>query len=145
MLTRKETHTTPIGIQQTGIINHLPATMPPTQTPAPTSTPTPTPTPTPTQVNAELQPTVPLLTNTNQSVIGAVASFILVGEQTGDFSLISEEKEKNNLTNHIHALFRLNFFNYKCRQIAMEWTSGKILLQKIGIEERLQENWWRGA
>jgi len=95
----RNTHTTPIGIQQTGIINHLPATMPPTQTPAPTSTPTPT------QVNAELQPTVPLLTNTNQSVIGAVASFISVGEQTGDFSLISEEKEKNNLTNHIHALF----------------------------------------
>ena len=27
----------------------------------------------------------------------------------------------------------------------MEWTSGKILLQKNGIEERLQENWWRGA
>jgi len=95
----RNTCTTPIGIQQTGIINHPAATMPPTQMPAPTSTPMPT------QVNTELQLTVPLLTNTNQSVIGAVASFILVGERTGDFSLISEEKEKNNLTNHIHALF----------------------------------------
>ena len=70
----RNTHTTPIGIQQTGIINHPPATTLPTQMPAPTSTPMPT------EVNAELQPTVPLLTNTNQSVIGAVASFILAGE-----------------------------------------------------------------
>jgi len=95
----RRTHTTHIGIQQTAIINHPTATTLPTQTPALTTTPTTT------QVNAELQSTVPLLTNTNQSVIGAVASFILVGEQTGDFSSISEEKEKNNLTNHIHALF----------------------------------------
>ena len=97
----RSTHTTPIGIQQTSIINHPPATTPQTPTPAPMTTPTTT------QVNVELQSTVPLLTNTNQSVIGAVASFILVGEQTGDFSSISEEKEKNNSTNHIHVLFRL--------------------------------------
>jgi len=106
--------------------------------------PAPMSTPMPTQVSAELQLNVPLLTNTNQSVIGTVASFISVGEQTGDFSLISEEKEKNNLTNHMHALFRL-------KQLLQVWTNcnGMDMWQnsftKNGIEERLEENWWRGT
>ena len=86
-----------------------------------------------------------MLTNTNQSVIGAVASFILVGEQTGDFSLISEKKEKNILTNHIHALFQLKKFITSVDKLQWNGQVAKFFYKKIGIEDRLQENWWRGA
>ena len=79
-------------------------------------------------------------------MIGAVSSFVSVGDRTGDTSSISEDlRENKKIIDHIPALFHLQKFITSVEELEWNGEIANFFYKRIGIEERLQESWWAGS
>jgi len=134
---RNTNNTLAVGIERSTITTHVvnpPSNQPPTAAPAAAP------------ANAELQVTVTLANIENHSVIGAVSSFVSVGDQTEDTSSISEDIwENKKIIDHIPALFHLQKFITSVEELEWNGEIAGFFYKRIGIEERLQESWWAGS
>ena len=124
----RNSNTPAIGIERSRISTHI------VNRPSnPQSKPPAAAAPANVTANAELQATATLANIDYHSVIGAVSSFVSVGDQTGDTSSISEDLwENKKIIDHIPALFCLQKFITSMEEL--EW-NGEIA--------GFQENWNR--
>jgi len=137
----RNSNTPTIGIERSRISTHI--VNRPTN---PQSKPPAAAAPANVTANAELQATATSANIDNHSVIGAVSSFVSVGDRTGDTSSISEDlRENKKIIDHVPALFRLQKFITSVEELEWNGEIANFFYKRIGIEDRLQESWWAGS
>ena len=81
---------------------------------------------------------------TNNADIGAVASFVSMGDRTVDTSSLSEDP-RSDVAEHIPELFQKKKFITSQEELAFGGGIANFFLRRINMPDNVKENWWAGT